>query len=103
MSTDVLWDSVRSGLISAGTLMVPLGWFDVASVEPFVNNAMIIGGAVISIATFLWMLKVKWGTKAVPEIIADLPHIPTVSPVTGVVQPAIGNPYNADLTKSRPR
>jgi hypothetical protein len=95
MSNDTLWDTFRNGLIAGGTLLAGYGWFDVAKVEPFINNAMAIGGALMAVGTFAWTIWVKFGTKAVPMIVASQPEIPTVSAITGRIEPA-SDTYSTD-------
>lgn len=87
MSNDVLWDTTRSGLVAIGTLVSATGWFSVAQVEPVVDNVMAIGGLVVVITSFVWTIKVKFGTKAVPVVVAARSDIPTISPITGAVEP----------------
>jgi hypothetical protein len=84
--SDAAWDSVRNGLIAIGTLTAATGWFDVAQVEPFVNNFMAIGGLVVTVSVFAWTIKVRFGTRGVPIEVARREDVPTVSPITGAIE-----------------
>lgn len=91
MENNVLWDTIRNMLIAIGMIMSLCGWVESTNIAPFVDNLMTIVGAIFVIGTFIWTIKVKLGTKAVPTVVADLPQIPTVSPITGKVMNGVGH------------
>jgi hypothetical protein len=84
-----LWAVIRYIMIAVGGILVGKGMWGVtqADVPDIVDKVMPIGGAFITGIGALWGIYVTYNTRAVPISIAARPDIPTVSPVTGAIEP----------------
>jgi hypothetical protein len=84
-----LWAMIRYIMIGVGGLLVGKGVWGItqADVPDIVDKVMPIGGAIISGGAAIWGIFVTYNTRAVPITVAARPDIPTVSPVTGAVEP----------------
>ena len=92
-SGDVRWDGLRGLLMMGGTLGAAYFGWSQEQVGPVVDNIIAFSMSGVALASFAWMIYVKFRTKAVPvETVAEsqlnpnIPTIPTVSPITGAVK-----------------
>lgn len=86
MNQDQFWQSLRYVLIAGGAYLAGRGKIDPAQVAPLADQIISAAGAVVSGATAIWGLYVKWKTRAVPAATAARADVPTVSAATGAVQ-----------------
>jgi hypothetical protein len=84
---DQMWQSIRYMLIAGGSFAAGRGKISPEQVLPLVDQVMQVGGAVVAAGTAAWGLYVKFRTRAVPIKTAERRDVPTVSPVTGAVEP----------------
>lgn len=78
MNSDMIWQLVRYGLLTAGGFLTSRG----VMTE---DNMTSVIGALGTLFTVGWGVYVKKGTQAVPDAVANRPSIPTVSAATGKV------------------
>ena len=83
---DQLWQTLRYFLIGFGGYLVGKGKIAPENVGPLADTIIQILGAIVSIASALWGLYVRFGTKSVPTKDAVRTDVPTVSTATGAVQ-----------------
>ena len=89
--SDQFWMNIRMALISIGVgLLVKYsgGLFSPESATAIITP---LAGALIAALAALWGNYVRSGTKAVPIEVAKREDVPTVSSVTGKIEP--GNIY----------
>ena len=92
-SGDVSWDGLRGVLMIGGSLVAGYFGMKQEDVATLVDNIVTFGSSGVAIASFIWMIYVKFRTKAVPiDVVLKsqsdpiVPTIPTVSPITGAVK-----------------
>lgn len=88
---DFVMQNARYAFIALGMLAVGLGWASQSDVDTAINHVTVAGGAIVTAATWIYGLYVKWNTKSVPVVTAARADVPTVSPVTG--QPETGSTF----------
>jgi hypothetical protein len=91
--SDTFWANVRYVLIAVGIAIAVRYWgVSEASASTVVSPIVdIVLGLLIAAGSAAWGNYVKFGTKAVPVKTAERTDVPTVSAVTGKVEP--GNAY----------
>lgn len=85
--SDSTWAFIRYALIAIGSFLAGKGYVTMDQVNSFIENLPAIIGSVTALATAVWGLYVKIGTKAVPLQTALRVDVPTISPVTGATEP----------------
>jgi hypothetical protein len=77
---------VRYALIMGGSYLAGRGGLPADQVGPLVDQAIQLGGGLTALGSTVWGLYVKWGTKTVSAQTGARANVPTLSPVTGVVE-----------------
>jgi hypothetical protein len=80
MNSEIIWQLVRYLLLIGGSWLTNKGYVDNDSVQTAI-------GALGTLFTFLWGVYIKWNTKSVPAEVGARPSVPTLSPITGQVEP----------------
>ena len=90
---DASWDGLRGLLMIGGTLSASYFGFAPEQVGPVVDNIIMFSSSGVALGSLIWLLWVKYRTKAVPvatviaaQLNPSVPTIPTVSPITGAVK-----------------
>lgn len=84
---DTIWQTVRYVLIGLGSFLAGRGKLDAAQVPAMADQMISIMSGAVAVGSAIWGLYVKWKTVPVPEKVGARSDVPTVSPVTGAVQP----------------
>ena len=85
--SDELWQILRYILLIGGGFFAGKGWVTMDQVHTLIDNLPGIIGSLTATGTAIWGLYVKFGTKSVPAATAARSDVPTVSTVTGAIQP----------------
>lgn len=90
-NADLIWQNLRYTMITigAGLIVKYTGAFFTAAQASSVAEG-IVGGAVF-LGAIVWGNYVKYRTRAVPVETAARPDVPTVSALTGAIEPATTN------------
>lgn len=84
---DTIWQTVRYVLIGLGSFLAGRGKIDASQVPAMADQIISIMSGLVAVGSAIWGLWVKWKTVPVPEAVGARSDVPTVSPVTGAVQP----------------
>ena len=85
---DQLWQAIRYFLIAGGSYLAGRGHIPIEGVAPLADLAIQVASGAVALASALWGLYVRWNTRTVTAATADRADVPTVSMVTGKVNPA---------------
>lgn len=88
---DASWTLLRYTLIAVGTFLGTKGYLDPKDVETLTSQILGLAGPAMALGTALWGVYVRYKTRSVPLVTAMRSDVPTVSPMTGQIQP--GNAY----------
>lgn len=92
MNFDMIWQNMRYIMLTLSTVAATTGWLSAEHASQLGQVASDtatwaqIGGSVFLVGTWAWGIIVKWRTKAVPEVVAGSPLVPTVSGATGKIE-----------------
>lgn len=84
---DQAWQAIRYVLIAGGGFIAGKFNVPISDVPSYADTIIQVLGLLISAGSAAWGLYVKFSTRSVPATTAARADVPTVSPVTGKVQP----------------
>jgi hypothetical protein len=81
-----IWVALRSGLVFFGAYIFG-SHLQPNEVTQLADLIIAFIGAAVALGTVAWTWYVRWGTRAVPTRTAERRDVPTVSALTGQVEP----------------
>lgn len=89
--SDSGWVILRAILMAGGGFFAGKGYVSMQEVLSFVDSLQTVIPSLIATGGALWAVWVRWNTRAVPMKTAARADVPTVSAVTGMVEPGSKN------------
>jgi hypothetical protein len=81
-----IWVALRSGLVFFGAYLFG-SHLQPHEIQQTADLIIAFTGAAIALGTAVWTFYVRWGTRAVPTKTGERKDVPTVSALTGQVEP----------------